>query len=137
MFVAGFIGSPAMNFIPGKFNGKEFLFDGCDVSIKLDKEHIKLLKDYVEKELILGVRPENILFEGDKTREHVSNAFPLTCDISELLGSELIIYNYAGDNKVVVKTAMADEMNNGEVKKYVIDLDRIHFFDKETTNRIK
>ena len=135
--MAGFIGSPAMNFIPGKFDGKAFILDESDIRINLNKEHIALLKDYVDKELILGVRPENILFEGDKTREHLSNSFPLTCDISELLGQELVIYNYVGDNKVVVKTTVVDEIHGGDVKKYAIDLDRIHFFDKDTTERIR
>ena len=137
LFVAGFIGSPSMNFIPGKFNGEEFLFDESDIKIKLDKDHLNLLKDYVGKELILGVRPENIVFEDDKTKTHLSNSFALTCDISELLGNELIIYNYVGETKVLVKTSMVDDLNTGDVKQYRLDLDRIHFFDKETTERIR
>ena len=137
LFVAGFIGSPAMNFIKGKFDGKNFVFDEGDVKIKLDKEHVKLLKDYVDKELIMGVRPENIVFTDDKTRTNLSNPFPMTCDISELLGHELIIYNVIGNMRVVVKTTAVDEMKNGQEEKYVLDLDRIHFFDKDTTERIK
>ena len=137
LFVAGFIGSPSMNFIPGKFDGKSFVFDEADIKIELDKAHIELLKDYVDKELILGVRPENILVDGDKSKEHLSNAFALTCDISELLGNELIIYNYIGETKVLVKTSMVDDLNTGDVKDYRLDLDRIHFFDKETSDRIK
>ena len=137
LFVAGFIGSPAMNFINGEFDGRSFVFDGGNQKIILDPDHIKLLKDYVGKELILGVRPENILFTDDKTRTHLSNSFPLTCDISELLGHELILYNYLGDTRIVVKTTVVDEMKNGEVRDYVVDLDRIHFFDKDTTERIK
>ena len=137
LFVAGFIGSPSMNFIPGKFNGEEFLFDESDIKIKLDKDHLNLLKNYVDKEIILGVRPENIVFEDDKTKTHLSNSFALTCDISELLGNELIIYNYVGETKVLVKTSMVDDLNTGDIKQYRLDLDRIHFFDKETTERIR
>ena len=137
LFVAGFIGSPAMNFINGSFDGKNFVFEEGDVKIKLNKNQIDLLKNYEGKEIIMGVRPENILFEGDKTREHLSNPFKLTCDISELLGHELILYNYLGNLRLVVKTTMVDEMKHDEVKDYVLDLDRIHFFDKETTERIK
>ena len=137
MFVAGFIGSPSMNFIPGKFDGKSFIFDDSGLEVKLDNKNIKLLKDYVDKELVLGIRPENILFSDDKTRTNLSSVIPLTCDISELLGQELIIYNYVGDMRIVVKTTAIDDINNGDVKEYAIDLDRVHFFDKETTNRIK
>ena len=137
LFVAGFIGSPSMNFINGTFDGKNFVFEGADIKVELDKPHIELLKNYVNKEVIMGVRPENILFEDDKTRTNLSNSFPLTCDISELLGHELIIYNYANEVRLVVKTAMADDMHTGDVRNYCVDLDRIHFFDIDTTERIK
>ena len=136
LFVAGFIGSPAMNFIEGTFDGKAFAFKEGDIKINLDKKNIDLLKDYVGKELVLGIRPENIVFKDDKTRENLSNPFSLTCDLSELLGQELIIYNYVGANRVVIKTTVVDEMKHDDVKEYCIDLDRVHFFDKETTKRI-
>ena len=137
LFVAGFIGSPSMNFIPGKFDGHNFVSENDEVKIQLDKPHIDLLKDYVDKELILGVRTENIIFKDDKTRENLSNSFKLACDLSELLGQELIIYSYINNTRVVIKTTTVDEIKNGEEKEYALDLDRIHFFDKETTNRIK
>ena len=137
MFVAGFIGSPSMNFIPGTFDGKSFIAAEDDIKIDLDKKNISLLKDYVNKELILGVRPENILLKGDKSRTNYSNTLSMTCDISELLGQELIIYSYIGNSRVVVKTTTIDEIATGDVKEYVLDLDRVHFFDKETTNRIR
>ena len=137
LFVAGFIGSPSMNFISGTFDGKAFLVENSDIKINLSKEHIVLLKNYINKEVIMGVRPENILFKGDKTRTNLSNSFKLTCDISELLGQELIIYNYIDSTRVVVKTTVVDDIKHDDVKEYVVDLDRIHFFDKETTNRIE
>ena len=137
LFVAGFIGSPAMNFINGKFDGKNFVFEEGDIKIKLNKTHTDLLKGYEGKEIVLGVRPENILFANDKTREHLSNSFKLTCDISELLGHELILYTYVNNLRLVVKTTSVDEMKHGDVKEYALDLDRIHFFNKETTERIK
>ena len=137
LFVAGFIGSPSMNFIPGKFDGHNFVSENNEVKIQLDKPHIDLLKDYIDKELILGVRPENIVFKDNKTRENLSNSFKLACDLSELLGQELIIYSYINNTRVVIKTTTVDEIKNGEEKEYALDLDRIHFFDKETTNRIK
>ena len=137
LFVAGFIGSPAMNFINGTFDGKDFVFENGLVKIKLDKKNKELLKDYVDKEIVMGVRPEDILFSDDKTKSNLSNPFELTCDLSELLGRELIVYNYVGDVRLVMKTTAVDEMKNGDVKEYVFDLDRVHFFDKKTTNRIR
>ena len=136
LFVAGFIGSSAMNFINGTYDGKNFIFDDGGIKIKLDKRNTDLLKDHAGESLVLGVRPEDILFADDKTKTNVSNSFQLTCDLSELLGRELIIYNYVGETRLVMKTTSVDEMKNGEVRDYVLDLDRIHFFDKATTNRI-
>ena len=137
LFVAGFIGSPAMNFIEGVFDGEYFTSnEDKDIKIKLDDKKAKTLEKYTNKTIILGIRPENICLDIDKSRENKSSLFPLTCDISELLGHELIIYSYIGSERVVIKTTLIDEINNGEVKNYFIDLDRVHFFDKETTNRI-
>ena len=120
LFVAGFIGSPAMNFIEGTFDGKAFIFKDGDIKVNLDKANADKLKEYKDKELVLGVRPENIVFKDDKTRSNLSNTLSLTCDISELLGQELIIYNYVGSNRIVVKTTAIDEMRNGDVKEYAI-----------------
>ena len=116
LFVAGFIGSPSMNFIPGKFDGKSFLMDETDIKIQLDKKSIALLKDYVDKELIMGVRPENIVFKDDKTRTHLSNSFKLECDLSELLGQELIIYTYVGPQEM--RTADILNWSNDCLKQY-------------------
>ena len=137
LFVAGFIGSPSMNFISGVFDGKSFAINNSNIKINLDKPNINLLKDYINKEIIMGVRPENIVFSNDETRTNLSNPFKLKCDISELLGQELIIYSYIDTTQVVIKTSTVDDVKNGEEKEYAIDMNRVHFFDKDTTNRIR
>ncbi|MBQ7996018.1 MAG: ATP-binding cassette domain-containing protein [Bacilli bacterium] len=136
LFVAGFIGSPAMNFIKGKVVSSRFIADEGGISIELDKSHAEALKGYEGKDVVLGVRPENIMLKGDKTKTNLSSSFKMTCDLSELLGQELIIYNYIGDTKVVVKTSAIDSIEMGEAKEYCLDMDRIHFFDAESTKRI-
>ena len=195
MFVAGFIGSPAMNFMKASYNNGEISL-GDSLKFKLSKEEIQkhdsfyeqilplreqkvqmrleeiekhnaslgksskkkpinpdedeqlnAAKALVEKtqniikehthDLIIGVRPEDIFLNDDPAKENASSPIELECDLSELLGHELILYNYLGDTRIVVKTIVVDEMKNGEVRDYVVDLDRIHFFDKDTTERIK
>ena len=103
---------------------------------KLTKDQAKSLDSYKDKEVVLGVRPEDIYFNDCLLKLNYSNEFEMKSDISELLGRELLVYNYLGDQKVTVKTTSGDVLEEGEVKKYRIDLDRIHFFDKDTTLRI-
>ena len=137
MFVAGFIGSPAMNFIHGKFNGKDFISRDETITIKLSEKEQTLLKNYSEKEVILGVRPEDIyVHEKNMIITNPSNSFELTCDISELLGRELIIYSNIGKDKIIIKSNRKDDITSGMVEKYALDMDRVLFFDPNTTNRI-
>ncbi|MGI6713834.1 MAG: ABC transporter ATP-binding protein [Bacilli bacterium] len=136
MFVASFIGNPATNLIHGKFDGKSFVVEGEDFKIDLPPEMIKKLKKYVNKEIVLGARPEDIYVFDDEAVKNPSNIFELTCDISELLGRELVIYNQIGDQRIIIKTTKRDDIVSDSKEKYVLDLSLIHFFDPETTNRI-
>ena len=84
----------------------------------------------------MGVRPEEIKLAGDVNLETPSDAFELTCDVSELLGYELIIYSQVNGQKVLMKVSASNEVNEGDVVKAQLDLAKIHFFDKVTTARI-
>ena len=136
MFVASFIGAPAMNLIHGHFDGKTFFAEGTDFKVSLTKEWISNLSNYVDKDIVLGVRPEDIYLKGDSSIKNPSNEVTLKCDISELLGRELIVYNLVGEQQFIVKTSSRDDILTDDVVEYVLDLDRIHFFNPETTNRI-
>jgi len=63
MFVAGFIGTPAMNFLYGRLEKDYFVPRGSDLKIKMTKEHMELLKNYVGKNMVYGIRPENLIYE--------------------------------------------------------------------------
>ena len=136
MFVAGFIGSPAMNFVHGTFNGEAFISENELFSIKLDSHWKNILKDYKDKEVVLGIRPEDAYVDGANMLTNPSNPIELECDISELLGRELIIYNNVGTQRLVIRINTRDDIKTGDIIKYVFDMDRVHFFDPETTNRI-
>ena len=136
MFVASFIGAPAMNLLNGHFDGKSFVIKDQNFKVDLSKDWIDTLKSYKDKGIVLGVRPEDIYLKEFATIKNKSNPISLTCDISELLGRELIIYSLVGEEKIVIKTSNRDDIVSEDVNDYVLDLDRIHFFDPETTNRI-
>ncbi len=139
VFVAGFIGSPQMNFIDVTIEEAQ---DGVnlvssDFTIKLPQEYISLLKDYVGKTMILGIRPEHMyplgyvpanLQKKDKIKGVV--------DFVEALGSDTIIHLNTGSKIIVVKTSGTYRPKIGEELEIVIDLDKIHLFDKDTEKAI-
>lgn len=137
MFVGGFIGSPAMNFIYGYYKDGIFSVNGDKkILINIDKKHQELLKEYNAKEVVLGVRPEDIklvLKEGN-----FSNAIKFNLNDSELLGHDYIYYCEVNKQKVAIKTDISHELDK-DVTSFDVyfNLDKIHFFDKDTTKRIK
>ena len=114
-FVGGFIGAPAMNFLRGRINKGKFIIEGeKPIEIKLEKEHIALLKDYEDKEIYLGVRPEAVYLKGDKDNEKPSTDLKEVCDFAELLGYELIIYTYLNGQKFIIKTSIKNKVESGD-----------------------
>ena len=131
LFVAGFIGSPQMNFLDVNIvaeDGKLFAVLGED---KLEIPAFKhdALAPYVGKTVILGVRPENFL-SFDKLNE--GNGLSSKVDFCELLGAETNLYVYVGDQKVIVRMPSSVENPTEEFIKVPVDMDKAHFFDKET-----
>ena len=138
MFVAGFIGSPAMNFFNGKLIKDKFVFSGeGDAFVKLSKEQVNLLKDYQDKELVLGIRPESIFFKGDSNNAKPSNELQSVCDFAELLGHELVVYSDINGQKFIIKTSIENDINDHDKINFLFNEDALYFFDKETTRRIQ
>ena len=138
MFVGGFIGSPSMNFINGTFNGKDFVIDGEQGLIfHLNKEQGERLGQYVDKKVVLGIRPENIYIEGDNNNEAPSKPLELRCDICELLGYEKIVYCNLDKQRLTIKIPAKHNVRPNDVNKYCFDTDKVLFFDAETTKVIE
>lgn len=100
----------------------------------LKNEHDLQLKNLYE--IILGVRPEDIYIENDINNKNPSVSINIECDVAELLGHETIVYGYIGGQRVVIKTSSANEINQGDKLIYQFDMNKVHFFDPTTTNRI-
>ena len=128
-FVAGFIGLPPMN--TWHVTVREGYLEGKGFKAPLTEDERGSLSTYAGKEIILGVRPENISL-GDEMLVKVIN--------SENLGMNTLMYGYMGgsqnaDHKVAAKLKGWMEYQNGEDVQ--IRFDRKHFFDIETTNAIR
>jgi len=130
MFVAGFIGSPAMNFIKGKFANKKFIGENNCIEIDLDESDVDLLIRNHANDVVLGIRPENIALK-DK------NGITLDIESVELLGNEFILYSKLNGQLIAVKTNEAIDPGMNGPHKFVFDTKKLYFFDPESTNRIR
>lgn len=124
IFVASFIGLPPMNFFDVKVeNGKIF---NNDFTVNLSEQDQKILANYEGKEIVLGVRPENVVPGGD-IMINVAN--------EENLGQNTLIHCHIGNKKVVGKfRGWCKYQLNEQIG---VSFSKMHFFDKETTNAIR
>jgi len=136
LFVAGFIGSPPMNFMEGIFtekNGSCFL-DASTFTLPIPHDISKIIKEKTtSSELILGVRPEDISIGRKKTPEKLVEA---EVYVTEPLGSEVIVDLKVGDNIVKVKTTPDFAINIGERVWIEFNKKKMHLFDKKTEKAI-
>ena len=132
-FVASFIGAPGMNFIEGTLNGDKFVMKEKNKQLvyKLSPKILKKLKDYNNKKVILGIRPEDIHIAKGK-----ESKFGVSVTYSELLGYDLMLYFSIGNSKVVAKVDEQQGIKEGTKINVNFDESKLHFFDIETERSI-
>lgn len=134
MFVAGFIGSPQMNFIHCKIlrktEGFYANFENCDV--KLPDRMNDALSLYTEKEVVLGIRPENIHLAKCMQK----NTFEMYIDIAEMTGSDYYLYGKLGGKKIIANVPSNTQIKSDTICNMIIDTDRLHIFDNVSENLI-
>ncbi|KYH35724.1 trehalose import ATP-binding protein SugC [Clostridium tepidiprofundi DSM 19306] len=134
MFVASFIGAPQMNFIDCNIieeNSKIYAkFDGNSMEILGD--NAKLLKEngYINKAVVLGVRPEGILISKD------DDGFESKIDVIEMLGSETYLYLKLNNSNIIARVEPNSHAQVGSSLKIIFDNSKIHIFDKETEKAV-
>jgi multiple sugar transport system ATP-binding protein len=134
MFVAGFIGSPAMNFMDALIvSGKAFV-EGA--AFTLPERMASGLRAYEGKQVVMGIRPEHVY--GEDFAHGVSKEHRLTAVIQviEHLGSENLLYFRVGGRMVAAKVNPETQACTGQSKTFVLDLNKVHFFDAQTEQRI-
>ncbi len=141
MFVAGFIGAPQMNFIDVTLVEKdgEIFAKNDSLNIKLNKGECCALieKNYIGKEVVLGIRPEDIHIEDIFVDNSLDSVFEATVEIGELMGAEIYAYLKTGDSSITARFDGRYRVNMGDTLKLAMDKHRIHIFDKETQEAIR
>ena len=138
VFVAGFIGSPAMNFFKVTLqDGVISIGKGLALQLPLAKQNLLEEKGYNGKKLIFGIRPEDIKGSQIVLETYPSSSVKAEVVVSELLGAETMLYTKVDDTEFVSKVDARDFHNPGEMVDLAFDLNKSHFFDAETETVIR
>jgi multiple sugar transport system ATP-binding protein len=141
-FVASFIGTPPMNFIEGRVMEDGYFVCGdhkVGVSkLKVPTPKFNMLKEqkYLEKPILLGIRPEDIHDEKVVIDTYNEANLKLKVDIAELLGSETLIHAAVNTQPIVAKVNARVDVHMGDEIELAFDMNKCHFFDIETELRI-
>jgi multiple sugar transport system ATP-binding protein len=139
LFVAGFIGSPAMNFFPGKLvqdNGK-LCVDTGDFVIPIPANHAKQYEKVIGKDIIFGIRPEDIHDSSFVPPNIDAEIVPVKVDVTELMGNEIFLYLVSGKNTFVSRVDPRSTLRVGQQANVAFDMDSIHIFDAATEEAIR
>ncbi|MBO5105467.1 MAG: sn-glycerol-3-phosphate ABC transporter ATP-binding protein UgpC [Clostridia bacterium] len=146
MFVAGFIGSPQMNFIEGKVlkDGEDFFVEfgsedtktraGVKYKIKLpaEKNANDALVPYADKEVIIGIRPEHVHNETDLIEKFPEGIVEANVEVTELMGAETYLFMNCEGHSINARVDPSNTARPGDTIKITLEPARIHLFDKDT-----
>jgi multiple sugar transport system ATP-binding protein len=137
-FVAGFLGSPSMNFIDGRLeriDGRLRFTDGRDVSVALDEQTAKRVGHAVGREVVLGVRPEQLRTEPIGDGEPSTIAIDVT--VTEPLGDRMDVYGTTrGGSPMIARVDAAARCEPGSRAVYHVDPAALHLFEPGEKGRL-
>lgn len=135
-FVAGFIGSPPMNFLNAKIvtDGDDMYADEGEFRLKLTDKQKKLLKGYVGKEVTFGIRPEDISYAAKAEDGKTINA---AVSVIEPLGAETHVFINTKKHQFVARIEPSIMLKVDQKVNFIPDMDKVTFFDAETEIAIR
>jgi multiple sugar transport system ATP-binding protein len=135
LFVAGFIGSPAMNFFPGQLasdSGQDMWVQSSGMRLKLPESMRTNLNGQTGREIIFGVRPEHIYARTEMPNADASRVARVNVSVVEPLGSEVFAYLSSDGREFIARMDATVQPKPGETIETIFDTDHLHVFDKET-----
>ena len=146
LFVAGFLGSPPMNFVSGtlKAEGEKLRFneiEGGTIALAFPAPARVAAQDFVGKPIVLGIRPEDLEVANFDRKEGrrgaADNAFPAIVDIVEPMGAETNLYLQTGAHTLVCRSQTElGHREAGHRFQFEVNLDKVHLFDPVSTRRL-
>ncbi len=137
-FVAGFIGSPPMNFMSGKIVKKDsrLYFDEGRIKVKIVEDMVPKLASFAGKEVIFGIRSEDIYDKLFVSEAPPENVVRVTCEVFEPMGSEVYLYLNTGRHTFIARVGAHDRPPVNQDMELVFDMSKVHFFKKDTEETI-
>ncbi len=131
LFVAGFIGSPAMNFFDGKIikDGSEMFVDMGSFKVKVPSERQETYESMVDQDIIFGIRPEDIHNPEYAPPSIIAEPVETKVDVTELMGNEIFLYLLNGDHNFVARVDPRTRVDMGDEMKVVFNMANFHIFD--------
>src|SRR5699024_9229954 len=137
VFVGGFIGSPAMNFLHGKLNENEFVIDSIKIKVPQGRMKTRRKQGYVGKDIILVIRPEDIHDERVFRESSPETKIPSVIDVAELMGAESYLYSKIDNREFIARVDSRTDVSGGDKIELALDMNEAHFFDEDSERRIK
>ncbi|HZO29767.1 MAG TPA: ABC transporter ATP-binding protein, partial [Chloroflexota bacterium] len=134
MFVAGFIGSPSMNFFEGTVSGtdSELWVEAGTLKLRVPDHRLAQVKAAVGREVVFGIRPEDIHHPMDRRDAPDHQKAKVTVEVVEPLGSEQFVYLRSGAQEFTSRMSSRAQLAAGNNVDVVFDTEKMHVFDKQT-----
>lgn len=139
LFVAGFIGSPAMNFFPATVlqESGNLIVDGGSFKVKIPDQRKGAYQGVVGKPVIFGIRPENIHNPMFLPSDISAQPVDAVVDVTELMGNEIFVYLKTGDNSFVARVDPRTRYQINDKVQVMFNMDNMHIFDRETEQAVR
>jgi multiple sugar transport system ATP-binding protein len=134
MFVAGFIGSPSMNFFDVTVKGTSDAIEveGDGFKLPIPTERAKGLKNYIGKQVFMGIRPEDV-YDADYVAPNIHPGnIDANVEVTELMGNEVFLYLLTGGHSYIARVDPRTKAKVGADVRMVANMDNVHFFEKDT-----
>lgn len=139
LFVAGFIGSPAMNFFPATLKQEDgkLLVDAKSFVVQIPEERVKAYQPAVGRKVIFGLRPEDIHNPEFAAPGIIAQPVNVEIEVVELMGNEIFVYMKNGDHNFVARVDPRSRYRMGDKTQMVFNMANMHLFDAETEKAIR
>ncbi len=137
-FVSSFIGSPPISFMNGRIIKKErkYFFDEGKFKVKLVEEMYKSIAPYEGKDIVFGIRAEDVYDKLFVSESSPDNTVRAACEVVEPLGSEVYLYLNSGKHTFTARVGAHNRPGVNRDMDVVFDMSKVHFFDPKTEERI-
>ena len=138
LFVAGFIGSPAMNFFPAKIQLSEgkLVVDAESFTLNIPDDRKHIYEHHIDKPIIFGIRPEDIFNPEYAPPGIIVQPVDTKVDITEFMGNEIYLYLKSGEHDYVARVDPRTRASIGESIQVAFNMENIHIFDRESEQAI-